>query len=172
MNSSLDEFDSLDQEAESDQVYTIIAKGCNEIGNITRKLYTQSKLLIIMLSLDRDLTRFELLDYKFNTLQRIVCYMKYHADKPAKPIDKPIKSSNMSELVDKFDADFIDLPDEDLCELTKAADHMQIDPLIDLCCAKIATYINGKTADQLREYFGLEDDLTAEEKAQLRRENM
>ena len=172
---SLDEPESLDsllEKAVSGKVYTLVSKDGKKIGNITSKLYNQSTLIMDTIQMDRGETLELEFDYNANILNLIVCYMKYHEDKPAEQIDSPIKSSNMSELVDKFDADFIDLPDETLMELTLAADYFDIPPLTDLCCAKLASYIDGKSADQIRARFGLEDDLTQAEKDQLRLENM
>lgn len=41
---------------------------------------------------------------------------------------------------------------------------MSIKPLFDLCCMEIAKRMDGKSPDELREMFGLEDDLSEQEK--------
>ena len=40
---------------------------------------------------------------------------------------------------------------------------MDIKPLLDLSCAKIASIMKGKTAEEIRQLFNIECDLTEEE---------
>ncbi len=54
---------------------------------------------------------------KTNVLNKVVAYMRNHADNPAKEIEKPLKSSNMSEVVSAWDAQFVDVEQELLFEL-------------------------------------------------------
>ena len=51
-----------------------------------------------------------------------------------------------------------------LCELTSAADALDLKPLIDLASRALARLIEGKTPEQIRSTFHLPDDLTDEEK--------
>ena len=75
-------------------------------------------------------------------------------------------------LRDRFVNGDIDIPNDELSQLTIAADYLNIPPLLDLCLAKIASNITGKSADKIREYFHLKDDLTLEEKDQNKLENI
>ena len=40
---------------------------------------------------------------------------------------------------------------------------MSIKPLLDLACAKIAVQMKGRTAQEIRDLFNIENDLTEEE---------
>ncbi|XP_018486391.1 SKP1-like protein 21 isoform X5 [Raphanus sativus] len=51
-----------------------------------------------------------------------------------------------------------------LCELTSAADSLQLKPLVDLTSRALARIIEGKSPEEIREIFHLPDDLTEEEK--------
>ncbi|MBA0584051.1 hypothetical protein Gorai_014884 [Gossypium raimondii] len=51
-----------------------------------------------------------------------------------------------------------------LCELTSAADSLQLKPLVDLTSRALARIIEGKAPEEIREIFHLPDDLTEEEK--------
>ncbi|XP_019178029.1 PREDICTED: SKP1-like protein 21 isoform X3 [Ipomoea nil] len=63
-----------------------------------------------------------------------------------------------------FDEKFVRLDTKKLCELTSAADSLQLRPLVDLTSRALARMIEGKTPEEIREIFHLPDDLTEEEK--------
>eukprot|EP00808_Paulinella_micropora_P018058 g37916.t1 len=52
-----------------------------------------------------------------------------------------------------------------------AANFLEAKSLLDLCCAKVASMIKGKTPEQIRDTFNIDDELTAEEEAAVRAEN-
>lgn len=63
-----------------------------------------------------------------------------------------------------FDEKFIKIETKRLCELTSAADNLQLKPLVDLTSRALARKIERKTPEEIRETFHLPDDLTEEEK--------
>ncbi|ESW24233.1 hypothetical protein PHAVU_004G113200 [Phaseolus vulgaris] len=63
-----------------------------------------------------------------------------------------------------FNEKFIRIDTKKLCELTSAADSLQLKPLVDLTSRALARIIEGKTPEEIRETFHLPDDLTEEEK--------
>ncbi|KAM3262527.1 hypothetical protein ACQJBY_052946 [Aegilops geniculata] len=63
-----------------------------------------------------------------------------------------------------FDEKFVRIDTEKLCELTSAADSLQLKPLVDLTSRALARIIEGKTPEEIRDIFHLPDDLTEEEK--------
>ena len=84
-----------------------------------------------------------------------------------KEIEKPLKSPNMGEVVDEWDAAFVTIDQEMLFELILAANYMDIKSLLDLTCAKVASMIKGKTPEEIRKTFNIVNDFTPEEEAQL-----
>ena len=50
-----------------------------------------------------------------------------------------------------------------LFEMINAANYLQIKPLIELLCAKVASLIKGKSVKEIRTYFGVKADFTPEE---------
>jgi S-phase kinase-associated protein 1 len=86
-------------------------------------------------------------------------------------IEKPLKSSNMTEVVQKWYADFVDVEQAMLFELILAANYMDIKPLLDLTCATVAAMIKGKTPEDIRSTFNIKNDFTPEEEQQVREEN-
>jgi S-phase kinase-associated protein 1 len=78
----------------------------------------------------------------------------------------------LGELVQPFYATFITSLDQSaLYELTLAANFMDIKPLLDLCCARIASFIKGKTPEQIRTNLNIPNDFTPEEEAAVKAEN-
>ncbi|KAK9837199.1 hypothetical protein WJX84_004724 [Apatococcus fuscideae] len=63
-----------------------------------------------------------------------------------------------------FDEKFIKLDTNRLCELTSAADSLELKQLVELTSKALAKMIEGKSPEEIRETFHLPDDLTEEEK--------
>merc|ERR1712167_132262 len=95
----------------------------------------------------------------------------YHTDKPSSEIEKPLKSGNMYENVCEWDANFVEVAQDVLFELILAANYMDIKPLLDLTCAKVASMIKGKSPEQIRRRFNIQNDFTPEEEEAVRAEN-
>lgn len=86
-------------------------------------------------------------------LQLLLTYCRYH--RVPGHSDKERKA---------FDEKFIRLDTRRLCELTSAADSLEMKPLVDLTSRALARMIEGKTPEEIRATFKLPDDLTEEEK--------
>ncbi len=63
---------------------------------------------------------------KAATLQKVLDYLHYHVDKPAEEIEKPLKSSNMADVVAQWDADYIDVEQEMLFDLILVRTHARV----------------------------------------------
>ncbi|KAF8087729.1 hypothetical protein N665_0570s0039 [Sinapis alba] len=63
-----------------------------------------------------------------------------------------------------YDEKFMRMETKRLCELTSAADSLQLKSLVDLTSRALARIIEGKTPEEIRDIFHLPDDLTEEEK--------
>ena len=106
----------------------------------------------------------QLPDIKYDILKKVVDYLTYYKGKTPKDIPKPMPSGNLSEVIDDWDVKFINSIDLDsVFDLINAANYMDIPSLIDLSCAKIASLMKGKTAQEIRTMFNIECDLTEEE---------
>lgn len=143
----------------------------NEKFGVERKVAIMSELVKTMAEGDADEKEIPLPNVKAEVLKKVVAYMKFHAESPAKEIEKPLKSANMSDVVSQWDADFVDVDQELLFELILAANYMDIKPLLDLTCAKVASMIKGKTPEQIRKTFNIQNDFTPEEEEAVRAEN-
>ncbi len=95
----------------------------------------------------------------------------YQEEEPMKEIPRPLPDNNLATVVSPWYANFINSIDNDtLAELTKAANYLDIPSLLDLCCARVATYIKQRTPAEMRELFGIRLNLTAKQEDELRKQ--
>jgi Skp1 family, dimerisation domain len=74
-------------------------------------------------------------------------------------------------MVQPWYAEFVKIDRELLFDLVAAANYMNIKPLLDLSCLAVSILIKGKSAAELRSMFNIQEEFTAEEQAQIEREN-
>lgn len=108
---------------------------------------------------------------KSENLAKVIEFCQHFQTEPMNEIDKPLKSSNMAEVVQEWYDKFVTVDQETLFELILAANFMDIKPLLDLTCATVASMIKGKNAEEIRKIFNIPNDFTPEEEQQVRDEN-
>lgn len=106
-------------------------------------------------------------------LKKIIEFCEHYKSSNPKEIRKPLVSSKLTENnVDEWDAAFIEMDKvDDIIDLVIAANFLDIESLVALGCAKIATFIKGKSVEEIRDVFGIQNDFTPQEEQQLREEN-
>lgn len=135
-----------------------------QVFPLPRAAAAGSELLRTMMEGDPDAVEVTLIHIEAKVLKLVCDYLTYHADVPARVIDRPLQSMNLSDLVDAFDTEFIQsISQEMLFKLLLAANYLNVRSLIALCCAKIATMIKDKSPEQVRNTFGIRHDGTAQE---------
>ena len=103
-------------------------------------------------------------DIKGDVLKKVVEYLTHYKETEPKEIPKPLPSANLLDVTDEWDVTYINSADLDTnFDIINAANYMDIKPLLDLSCAKIASLMKGKTAEEIRTMFNIECDLTEEE---------
>jgi len=111
-------------------------------------------------------------DIDEKTANKVIEYLDHWSGSLPAEIEKPLKSNDMKEVTDEWSANFVDsLEMEDLVDLTVAANFMEIQHLLDLTCAKIASMCKDKTEEEIFKTFGVTETFTEEEKAKIREEN-
>ncbi|ESQ30627.1 hypothetical protein EUTSA_v10012272mg [Eutrema salsugineum] len=77
-----------------------------------------------------------------------------------------------SEELKNWDTEFAkSMDDSTLLNLTLAAYHLNIESLRTLTCKTVAHVIETRTIDEIRTFLKIENDLTPEEEAEIRKEN-
>ena len=164
-----DDVKGLDDGDDSKMLKLVSQEGDKfELG---KKIACQSELVKTMSEGDKEENEIPLPNVKSHVLKKVIDYLKYHVDNPAREIEKPLKSANMNEVVSQWDADYVNIDQELLFELILAANYVDVKPLLDLCCAKVASMIKGKTTEQIRQTFNIKNDFTKEEEAAIIAEN-
>lgn len=114
---------------------------------------------------------FTIPNIKTEILVKIIDFITYYQENPMTEIEKPLKSSNMNEIVSEWYVNFVNVEQDILFEILNAANFMDIKPLLDLCCATVASMIKGKTPEEIRQHFRIVNDFTPEEETKIREEN-
>lgn len=104
-------------------------------------------------------------------LAKILEYCTHHEYTIPEPIAKPLQSNNIYDAVPQWDGDFISaFNEDDLIELIKAVNYLDIKCLLDLGLAKIAAKFKGKTVEELRQEYSIQEEFTPEVEEQLKAE--
>ena len=108
---------------------------------------------------------------KSGILKKIKEYLEHYQDSDPKEIERPLASQNYQDCVEAWDFEFINIELDTIFEIILAANYMDIKPLLELASSKIASIIKGKTPEEIRKIFNIQNDFTPEEEQQIRDEN-
>lgn len=120
---------------------------------------------------DEDPQEIPLPNVKSAILAKVIEFLQHYKVEAMTEIEKPLKSSNMAEVIQEWYAAFVEVDQEILFEMILAANYMDIKPLLDLTCASVASMVKGKTPEEIRKCFNIVNDFTPEEEAHVREEN-
>ena len=154
-----------------DTTIKLVTKEGKEI-EITKKQAELSELLKGAISEYPNETSFPLNEIDEKNAEKIKEFLTHFNGVPPAEIEKPITSNEMKNLTDEWSVNFIDkMPLEDLVNLTVASNHMGINSLLDLCCAKIATLCKDKSEEEIFKTFNITETFSEEEKNKIKEEN-
>jgi len=106
---------------------------------------------------------------KGDVLAKIVTYLRHCADHPAPPpptttteggsnTTTPTSAEDRRELVPSpWEDDFCSVDRVMLFELILAANYLDIKPLLDLTCQRVANMIKGKSPEEIRKEFNIKN---------------
>ncbi|XP_019866198.2 S-phase kinase-associated protein 1 [Aethina tumida] len=98
-------------------------------------------------------------------LQKIIDWATYHKDDPPLPEDEG--KERISDDILEWDAKFLQDDHLTIFDLILAADFLQIRGLIELTSKKLANMMKGKTSEDIRRIFNIENDYTETEEREL-----
>mgnify|MGYP001429361795 FL=1 len=143
-----------------------------EVVEVDRPIAEQSTLVKGLID-DGDIEEeIPLANTKKQTLDKVIIFCSYIKDNAPPQIDKPLRSTELADVTTPWYTDFVNgLEQEELFELILASNYLDIKPLLELTCAKVATMIKNKSIPDIRKFFSIENDFTPEEEAQIMEEN-
>ena len=116
---------------------------------------------------------------KSSILRKVIEFCEHYCvvNQAMPEIAKPLKSEDLAQCdIPEYYVNFVNFGEsteeqETLFNLILAANYLDIKPLLDLTCAKVASMIKGKTPQEIRATFNIADDFTPEEEAKVRADN-
>lgn len=138
---------------------------------VARTAACMSKFIENMLDETDSSEPIPLLNVDSKTLAKVIQYCEYKKDKQACKLEKPLKSTDLSEAVCDFCAEYIRIDNGEVLEILMAANYLDICPLLELASGQIASQIKNKKPEEIRKEFNIVNDFTPEEEAQVRGEN-
>ena len=98
-------------------------------------------------------------DIKYSTIIKIKIYLEHYTYNTPKKIEMPLPNKDFKDCIDEWDYDFINCDTETILELMVAANFLDINSLLDLTSAKIASLIKGKNSEEIRRILNMENDI-------------
>jgi len=135
---------------------TLVSSESNQI-EINTKAAKRSQLIKGMIN-DYPNEEIKFPKIKYSTLIKITEYLEHYKDSEPKEITQPLPKKDFKECVDDWDYEYINLQNDTILELMLAANFMDIKPLLELTCAKIASVIKGKSPEEIQNEFKMEKD--------------
>ncbi len=155
----------------SNELITVLTKDKKEL-KLKRSAAMNSALLRKQIEQNGDKDEaLTLQEVEDKIIDKLWEYLEKIDEYEIKEIEKPLTTNDMKNATDDWSANFVDIPLEDLVNLTKGASYMGIRTLVDLCCAKLACMCMDKSEEEIFNVFNINETLTEEEKQQLREEN-
>lgn len=136
---------------ESIEQVNIISKE-NESFTISKEVSQLSELLKTILEDEKE-NEIYLKIVSSQYLTKVIEFMNYYSSNPFEEIQKPLKSPNLKDFLSDWYISFLDIDNDTLFELISVSNYLDIKPLLDLTCAKVATMIKGKDTSEIRDTF-------------------
>ena len=104
-------------------------------------------------------------------LRKVLEWCRHHKNDPAATQDDEADWRKKTTDIEDWDQKFMQVDQEMLFEIILAANYMDIKALLDVGCKTVANMIKGKSPEEIRKTFNIQNDFTPEEEDQIRREN-
>ena len=154
-----DEELSLDNEVDQQQMLMVVAANGKSFEIEVKAAYL-SKLVETTMESDATADSVPIPFVQEDILKLIVEYLRHHNGVEPPEIQKPVRAKNMKDACDdKWSGEFIDAIGNNrkqLYDLILAANYMDINSLLHLGCAKVASLIKGKPTEEIDDILAVE----------------
>jgi len=104
-------------------------------------------------------------------LKKVIDWCNHHRHDPPATNEDDSDSRKKTTDIEEWDQKFMQVDQEMLFEIILAANYLDIKALLDVGCKTVANMIKGKSPEEIRKTFNIQNDFTPEEEDQIRREN-
>jgi S-phase kinase-associated protein 1 len=159
----------LQSQLQSQKEMLILLSSDQKEYKVSRKAAKISSLIeeAMLNDNDDDIPIIPLLEVDSTMLEKIIQFLEHHENDPFLEPEKPLKSNILKEVVTEWDANFITVDNETFYAIVKAADYLNIRPLIVLCICFLVTESKGKERDEIMKRWGMDFVITKEEEMQI-----
>lgn len=105
-----------------------------------------------------------------SVLKKVIEWCEHHEHDPQNTGEDDDNRRRTTDI-DEWDQKFMQVDQEMLFEIILAANYLDIKALLDTGCKTVANMIKGKSPEEIRRTFNIQNDFTPEEEDQIRREN-
>lgn len=102
-----------------------------------------------------------LMKVDYDTMQLVLKWASQHKDDPPLPDDYEDMIMDINEIPE-WDRKYLDMGQEELLDLIRAADYLHIPKLIEYCHKTVACLLTGKTASEMCDTFGVTEEVVTE----------
>ncbi|GAV07999.1 hypothetical protein RvY_17765 [Ramazzottius varieornatus] len=151
-----------------------------EIFQVEEQAAKQSKVIKDLLEMslesgsgDKDDDILPLPKIRKEIFRKVHHWMDYHAKHDGEPKELTEEEEILArfcEEIPEWDQKYLQVDQSSLFEIMLAADYLDIKKLRGLCCKTVANILKGKTVEQIREMYGIENDFTPEEEEEIRKQ--
>ncbi|KAL7029389.1 hypothetical protein ACKWTF_006222 [Chironomus riparius] len=128
---------------------------------------TLKEMLLTLESVDID--EIPLHNVDSITLEKVIQWLEHHKNE-AQPTSEEIKDKT-ADTIDDWDELFLEVELNQLYDMITAANYLEIPQLLWLTTRKIAYMIKGKSPEEIRTIFNIENDWTPQELEAVQKEN-
>ncbi|KAI9711957.1 MAG: E3 ubiquitin ligase complex SCF subunit scon-3 [Chrysothrix sp. TS-e1954] len=104
-------------------------------------------------------------------LKKVLEWCDHHRSDPPPSNDEENDTRKKTTDIEEWDQKYMQVDQEMLFEIILAANYLDIKALLDVGCKTVANMIKGKSPEEIRKTFNIQNDFTPEEEEQIRREN-
>ncbi len=152
-----------------DEEKIVLLSSDNTKREISRKYVPLSKFISTVLEADKDesVVKIPLNDY---FLEKIIQFLKYHPGTPMPVLNRPVAEIEFPPWYAAFMNDIVSDNVSNIFDIVKAADFLNIQPLFELSCAKLALMIRNLSGEEIGALFNIDTSYTEEEKKEITRD--
>ena len=140
-----------------------LQSGDNEVFSVSKEVACQAVTIKEMLEDTESDTAIPLPNVESPILSKVIEYCTWHV--------KADSDGTSEDARNDWNQKFVDVDQGTLFHLILAANYLNIKSLLDLTCKTVADMIKGKTPEEIRAHFNIQNDFTPEEEEEVRREN-